>query len=106
MRTLGMLRKSAADFADHLEKIKRKHPNKTESEQLKLAKKNIKDFDNVQHPPLLSGPDEKLVLMSVCIPEFHVFEGTTNHLCKALNEQWSELESSEDRLYEWRVVPL
>ena len=96
-----MLRKSAADFAAHLEKIKSKHPNKTESEQLKLAKKNIKDFYNVQHPPLLSGPDDKLVLMSVCIPEFHVFEGTTNHLLKALNERWSHEASSEDILYEW-----
>ena len=35
------------------------------------------------------------------IPEFHVFEGTTNHLIKALNEQWSHKASSQDKLYDW-----
>ena len=58
-------------------------------------------FYNVTQPPLLSGPDDKLMLLLLPPPEFHVFEGNVNKLADALNERWSAEEGVEDRFYIW-----
>ena len=72
-RTLGDQRKYAAMFNEHFESIKRKHPNKSEKEQFKLAKKKAMEFFNVIYFSLLSGLDSTLMLLLLPPPEFSCF---------------------------------
>ena len=101
LRTLGDQRKFAAMFNEHFEAVKRKHPNKSEEECFKIAKKRAMDFFNVIHFPLLSGLDSTLMLLLLPPPEFHVFEGNVNRIADALNEIWSVLSGIQDKLYVW-----
>ena len=99
LRTLGMQRKFARDFLAHLENIKAKHPDWSEEEAFKFAKRDAKNFYNVTQMPLLSGPNDRLMLLLLPPPEFHIFEGNVYKLADALNERWFVEEGVEDRFY-------
>ena len=99
LRTLGMLKKHAAEFAHHFEQVKARCPFKTDKQNLETAKKDAKNYYNVINPPLIDGNDEDLILDLLPIPEYHVFEGCVNNIVKVLNEVWSQLVSTKDRFF-------
>ena len=83
----------------YLEQVKAKNPTKNEPECFKIAKLRAMDFYNLTQMPLVSGPDDKLMLLLLAPPEFHIFEGNVNKLAAALNECWSVEEGVNDRFY-------
>ena len=70
-RIFGSLRKCFKAFQDNGQDYKR-----------------AKDFKNVVHEPLLSSPDNVLVLDFIPPMELHLLLGVVNHLFRALKEEW------------------
>ena len=57
-----------------------------------------KQFMNCEHPPLIAGNDDDLILKLLPPAELHLMLGVTNHLVKKLSEKWPVYKWLEDNL--------
>ena len=72
LRTLGMCRKNAADYADYM----KSNPN--------AKKAHSRRYKNCVNQPLFDDPDDTLVMSLIPPSELHLLIGPVNHIYKEI----------------------
>ena len=69
--------------------------------------KNAQKFRNVVHPPLITGPDDRLIIGDTFFfPEHHVFTGITRKLFKEIEKNvFKDSEEGKKFMDQWMADP-